>query len=116
MVNESKRTCAPEEGEVCLCPLGGVMEIISKRWALLIIGAIGNSKKLRYNDIMKKLGSISPKSLSDRLKELEMADLIRREAYPEIPPRVEYSLTDDGEELRKALMPLMQWIHSRAHA
>lgn len=109
MKNESKRT------ELCLCPLGGIMDIISKRWALQIISVIGNHKKLRYNEIMEKLGSISPKSLSDRLKELEEAGLIKRKAYAEIPPRVEYSLMKDGEELRKAMIPLMKWVHSRSH-
>jgi DNA-binding HxlR family transcriptional regulator len=115
MEKKGKGACAPGEGEICLCPLEGVMGVISKRWALLIIGAIGNYGKLRYGELMKKLGGISPKGLSDRLKELEGVGIIDRRAFPEIPPRVEYSLTRDGEELRKAMMPLMEWIHSRTH-
>ncbi len=110
MKKESKRKCSEE---ICLCPLEGIMEIISRRWALLIIGVIGRREKLRYNEIMKKLDSISPKSLSDRLKELEKAGLIKREAYAEIPPRVEYSLTKDGERLRRAIIPLMEWVSER---
>ncbi len=105
------RKCDPRGDEICLCPLEGVMEIISKRWAILIIGAIGNHKTLRYNEIMKLLGNISPKSLSDRLKELEKAGLIERKAFAEIPPRVEYTLTADGEDLRKAVIPLMEWVN-----
>jgi DNA-binding HxlR family transcriptional regulator len=107
------RKCDPESHEICLCPLEGVMEIISKRWAILIIGVIGNHKKLRYKEIMERLSSISPKSLSDRLKELGKAGLIERKAFPEIPPRVEYTLTKDGEELRMAVMPLMEWVNRR---
>jgi DNA-binding HxlR family transcriptional regulator len=91
------------------------MALISKRWALLILAAIGNHGKLRYGELMKKLGGISPKSLSDRLRELEREGIIERHAFAEIPPRVEYSLTKDGEELRKAMMPLMEWVHSRTH-
>jgi DNA-binding HxlR family transcriptional regulator len=68
---------------------------------------------LRYNEILVKLGSISPKSLADRLKDLERARLIKREAFAEIPPRVEYSLTKDGVELRNKMMPLMKWASSR---
>jgi DNA-binding HxlR family transcriptional regulator len=105
------RKCDDGDDEICLCPLEGIMEIISKRWALLIIGAIGNHKTLRYNEIMKILGNISPKSLSDRLKELEHSGLLERNAFAEIPPRVEYTLTEDGEELKKAVMPLMDWVN-----
>ncbi|MFQ5801066.1 MAG: winged helix-turn-helix transcriptional regulator, partial [Candidatus Hydrothermarchaeales archaeon] len=67
----------------------------------------------RYNKIMEKLEGISPKSLSDRLKELEAASLVKREAFAEIPPRVEYFLTQDGEELRDAIITLMNWVNSR---
>lgn len=97
----------------CICPLGGVMDIISKKWALLIINTIGNSKTIRYSEIRGILGDINSKVLTDRLKELEDSGMIKREAYAEIPPRVEYSLTKDGEELREAIMPLMKWVYSK---
>jgi len=97
----------------CICPLGGVMDIISKKWALLVINAIGNSQKIRYSEIRDTLGEINSKVLSDRLKELEEAGLIKREAYAEIPPRVEYSLTEDGKSLREAIVPLMRWVYSK---
>jgi len=58
---------------------------------------------------MEKLEGISPKSLTDRLRELERMDLVERTVFAEIPPRVEYSLTRDGSELRRVLMPLMEW-------
>ena len=89
------------------------MGILSKKWALLIISAIGNNQKLRYNEIEKKLGEISSKTLSDRLKELENASLIKKEIFAEVPPRVEYSLTKDGIELRHSIMPLMRWASLR---
>ena len=98
---------------MCLCPLEGIINTISKKWTLQIIAQIGNHKKLRYNEIKERLGGISPKSLADRLKELEREGLIKREAFLEIPPRVEYELTDDGETLRKSMMPLMEWASTR---
>ena len=58
---------------------------------------------------MKDLQGISAKTLADILKQLEISGLIKREAFAEIPPRVEYSLTKDGTELRSAIKPLMQW-------
>jgi len=102
-----------ESGEKCVCPLGEVMDVISKKWALLIINMIGNNQKVRYKEIMESLTGINSKTLSDRLKELEKYGLIKREAYAEIPPRVEYSLTNVGVELARAMLPLMQWANSR---
>ena len=112
MQKESKR-CTMYEDDICLCSIGGIMSIISKKWALLIISAIGNNQKLRYSELEKKLGEISPKTLADRLKELENASLVRRESFAEIPPRVEYSLTKEGLELKNAMMPLIEWVSSR---
>ncbi len=68
---------------------------------------------MRYNELEKKLDKISPKTLADRLKELENANIIKRESFAEIPPRVEYSLTKEGGELRDAVMPLIKWISHR---
>ncbi len=112
MQRESK-ICTTLEDDICLCSIEGIMGIMSKKWALLIISAIGNNQKLRYNELEKKLGEISPKTLADRLKELEIANIVKREAFAEIPPRVEYSLTKEGAELRNAIIPLMKWAASR---
>jgi len=81
---------------------------------LVIIGTISNYEKLRFNELLKNLNGISPKTLSDRLKELSGAGLINREFFPEIPPRVEYSLTQDGVDVRDAIMPLMEWAHKKS--
>jgi DNA-binding HxlR family transcriptional regulator len=114
-MSEESNGCITDIGETdfCLCPVTGVIETLSKKWALLIIGMIGNHEILRYNEIMKKLDGIGPKTLSDRLKELEKEGLIKREFFSEIPPRVEYSLTDDGMDLRNAILPLMKWVATR---
>jgi DNA-binding HxlR family transcriptional regulator len=100
------------ESNICICPLGSLIDLISKKWALLVINAIGNYETLRYNEIMKNLNGINPKSLSDRLKELESAGLIKKEVFAEVPPRSEYSLTKDGKDLRKAIIPLMNWVNT----
>lgn len=101
-----------ESVETLVCPLDEIMNIISKKWALLIINTIGNDQKVRYNKIMQQLKTINSKTLSDRLKELEKYGLIERKAYMEIPPRVEYSLTKKGRTLRKAILPLMEWTYN----
>ena len=81
------------------CPLKSILDAISKKWALLIINAIGYHERLRFNGLMDVLLDISPKTLSDTLKVLEAEGLIKRESFAEIPPRVEYTLTKDGLEL-----------------
>ena len=97
----------------CLCFVEGTINTISKKWALLIVNALGNHQTLRYSELMKELKSISPKSLADTLAELCKEGLVRKEAFAEIPPRVQYSLTEDGIYLRKAIDPLLQWALNR---
>lgn len=104
-----------EDEHICFCPLEGVIDVISKKWALLIVNAIGNNERLRFNTLMEELRGISPKTLSDTLKELKIEGIIKRESFAEIPPRVEYSLTQDGVELRKSIIPLLRWAATRTN-
>jgi len=98
---------------VCYCPLEGVIDVISKKWALLIINAIGNYGSLRFNRLLEELHGISPKSLADTLKQLQNEQLLQRKSFAEIPPRVEYSLTEDGQGLRAAVVPILKWAATR---
>jgi len=98
---------------VCLCPLEGVIDTIGKKWTLLVVNAIGNHGRLRFSQMMEELRGISPTTLSETLQELQREGLIGRESFAEIPPRVEYSLTKDGTQLRKAILPLLQWASTR---
>jgi DNA-binding HxlR family transcriptional regulator len=102
-----------ESDNPCFCPLESIMDVIGKKWAILIINAIGTYGKLRFNRLMEELHGISPKTLSDRLKELHAEGLIEREFFAEIPPRVEYWLTEDGVELRESIIPLLNWVVRR---
>jgi len=86
----------------CLCPARGIIDIVSKKWTVCIISLLEKEKPMRYNEIKNKIKEISPKSLSDHLKILEKEGLIVRKVYLEIPPRVEYSLTEEGDELKIA--------------
>jgi DNA-binding HxlR family transcriptional regulator len=102
-----------ECSHLCFCPIKGIIDIIGKKWSLLVINALRNQGKLRFNDLMKQLGGISPKTLADTLKQLQKEKLITRESFAEIPPRVEYSLSHDGMELGKAIIPLIKWAATR---
>ncbi len=108
-----RNECSEECSGACLYGLKSVLNTLGKKWALLVITTLGNHQRLRYNDLMKNIQGISPKTLSDLLKVLEKGKLITRESFNEIPPRVEYSLTPDGKELRRAIIPLLEWISKR---
>ncbi|KKN21480.1 hypothetical protein LCGC14_0925070 [marine sediment metagenome] len=94
------------------CPLCEIMNVISKKWALLIINAIGNTNSIRFGELKRVLIGINSKVLSDRLKDIEAVGIIRRKSFDEIPPHVEYSLTGNGKSFRKAMIPLMDWFYS----
>ena len=103
----------PHSDHLCLCPLEGIINIIAKKWAVLVISIVGHHEKIRFNEIMERLDGISPRTLSDVLKDLRQANLIHRESFSEIPPRVEYSLTEDGKNLCEAVQPLIRWALER---
>jgi len=98
-----------EEQVVCLCPIEGIIDIVAKKWALLVINELGNHGKLRFNELMKELRPITPKALTDILRDLQKEGLIEKKVYNEIPPKVEYYLTEEGKKLRKAIIPLLRW-------
>lgn len=104
---------AGDSNVACICPLEGVIDTISKKWSLLIIHVLGNRPRLRFSGLSKELPGISPKTLADTLAILQREGLVGREAFSEIPPRVEYYLTDDGRELWNAILPLLEWAMKR---
>jgi len=99
--------------QICFCPVRGVIDIISKKWALLIVNSLGNFGVQRFKDLLSRLKGISPKSLSDTLVRLGEEGLVSRESFNEIPPRVEYRLTEAGLEFREAILPLIRWAAQR---
>lgn len=102
-----------EAEHICFCPLEGVIDVISKKWALLIVNTLGNYGVLRFKDLENRLKGISPKTLSDTLTRLQSIGLVDRVAYSEIPPRVEYHLSEAGQGFREAALPLIRWAAER---
>ena len=101
-----------KEGEpccICPCPCEGLIEIIGKKWTLCVLAKLGNDGTLRFNQLAQGLSGISAKTLTDVLKDLQQSGLVKRQAFPEIPPRVEYHLTKEGRELTMLVAPLMIW-------
>ena len=86
-----------------------IFQMLSKKWTLLILSVLIPERKLRYSELASKLEGISPKTLTERLRELEKEGIIEREVFPEIPPKVEYYLTQKGCELAKSFTHVLNW-------
>ena len=97
----------------CPKPLESVSSYLSKKWTMSILITIDNFGILRFNDLLKRIEGATSKILSYRLKELEEERVIFRNAFNEVPPRVEYSLTKKGKKLTKALQPLINWAEGK---
>ena len=105
------RACIIREGdeEYCIYPLDDLMAVLGKKWTLFIIAVLGNNSRTRFNELLRQLKGISPRTLTDRLRELEELRLIERNVLAEVPLRVEYELTEEGKRMRKGLIPFLKW-------
>ena len=90
------------------CPVETTLMLISDRWKVLIIrDLLGGTK--RFGELKKSLGSISQKVLTANLRSMEEAGLLSRKVYAEVPPRVEYTLTETGFSLKPVLDAMVAW-------
>ena len=95
----------------CLCTTGFhyTLSLISGKYKMTILYTLMEFGVVRFNEMKRYIGGISYKTLSATLKELEADQLVHREEYPQIPPKVEYSLTERGKSLIPILDNLCQW-------
>lgn len=91
------------------CPLTFALNLISGKWRLPIIWALSKNGTMRYNELKRSVHGITSMMLTQSLKELESYGITSRKQFMEVPPRVEYSLTDDGKNLIPALKALANW-------
>ncbi len=85
-------------------------KLLGKRWSLLILKNLNGKESIRFNELKRAISGISSTVLADRLLELEREGLVTKKIYPEIPPRVEYSLTSRAKELGIVLSSLGNWV------
>ena len=83
---------------------------ITKVWTLPVIHALGLKEPARFNELKRRIEGISATSLAERLTELDRLGVVSRRVYPETPPRVEYSLTEKGNELKRVLEEFADWV------
>ena len=91
------------------CPVRCILSRIGDKWSVLVILLLGESKVMRFNEISRSLGDISQKMLTTTLRSLVSDGLVHRTIYPEVPPRVEYKLTELGESLLPHINQLSAW-------
>ncbi len=123
-INENPSTlkCNHEQNSSpCFIPAQRVLNLIGKKWSIQIINVLSNGNKVRYNNLREllqrgwKKNKISDATLSARLIELTEEGILIRDIHPEIPPKVEYSLSEKGEKLSEVLQPLIDWTIKVCH-
>ena len=94
--------------EMPACPVATTVQLIGSKWKLLILRNL-LARPWRFNELRKSLEGISQKVLTDSLRSMEEDSLVTRTVYPEVPPRVEYSLSPLGESMRPIIQAMEQW-------
>ena len=96
------------QDELPICPVATTVQIIGSKWKLLILRNL-MQRPWRFNELKKDLAGISQKVLTDSLRSMEADGIIDRTVYAEVPPRVEYALSEIGETLRPVIDAMAEW-------
>ncbi|WP_227979146.1 winged helix-turn-helix transcriptional regulator [Nocardia spumae] len=91
------------------CGIDAAMDVVAGKWKSLILWELQENGVRRFAELRRALVGVSEKMLVQQLREMEEDGLIHREVYPQVPPRVEYSMTEHGTSLNAALAPLAEW-------
>lgn len=95
--------------DVIDCPVRGVLDRFSDKWSILVLMILGERDKLRFNQLQKEIGDVSQKMLTVTLRTLEADGLVKRTIFAEVPPRVEYEITELGRSLVPLIDSLSDW-------
>jgi DNA-binding HxlR family transcriptional regulator len=98
-----------EEKQQEICPLTVTQNAIAGRWKILILWYLSKNEMIRFNELLRMLPGISKGILTRQLRELEEDELVHREVYKVVPPKVEYSLTDQGKKFIPVLEAMQVW-------
>lgn len=104
-MNKDKPSCLDTQS----FPFRYTLFVIGGKWKMLILYTIAEHQPIRYNELQRKIGKITYKTLSLQLKQLEADGLLTRVEYPQIPPKVEYSLSDKGQSIMPVLDAMCNW-------
>jgi len=98
------------------CPVRNVLNRFGDKWSILVLMILGEVDNMRFNKLHKTIGDISQKMLTVTLRSLEADGLVKRTIFPEIPPRVEYEITDRGNSLLVHIHKLSSWAEENMEA
>jgi DNA-binding HxlR family transcriptional regulator len=107
--NKIKNIFTPQEHLIGNCPIKDVMDRFGDKWSIYAILLLGQSEKMRFNELRNAIWGISQRMLTVTLRSLEGDGLLERTIYPEIPPRVEYKLTPLGRSLLIQMLQMAEW-------
>lgn len=105
VLTNSRKTAPYHE----ICPVRDVLDYVGDKWSMLIVLQLGIKSPLRFGELKTIIGGISQKMLTITLRQLEHDGFVQRVYFPEVPPRVEYSITPLGKSLMEALNLLVKW-------
>ncbi|GAB7181350.1 helix-turn-helix domain-containing protein [Kitasatospora sp. Ki12] len=114
-VSEQLREFPPPNVFDRMCPSRGVLEHVTSRWGVLVLGAL-HERGYRFSELRRQVSGVSEKMLAQTLQTLERDGFVLREAHPVIPPRVDYSLTPLGREAAELVAALARWSERRVPA
>lgn len=106
---EYRNDALPTRDSLPLCPVETCVSLVGSKWRLLIMRDLLLNKSMRFKELQRSLGSVSQKVLTTNLRDMEDSGLVVRRVYAEVPPRVEYSLTEIGESLRPIMDAMWKW-------
>ena len=98
-----------EKGNIQETSFGYTLSVVGGKWKMLILYLLSENQTVCFNDMKRRIETITFKTLSSQLEELEADGMVRRKEYPQIPPKVEYSLTHKAETLLPVLEQLCEW-------
>ena len=96
--------------------MSDVLNRIGDKWSVMVVGMLGRNGTLRFNELKRMINGVSQRMLTLTLRNLERDGLVTRTIYPEVPPRVEYSLTELGKTLQEPISALWDWSAENHHA
>jgi DNA-binding HxlR family transcriptional regulator len=92
-----------------MCPVKDILHTVADKWSVMVMATLGHHKMMRFNEIRNAIPGISQKMLTVTLRDMESFGLITRKIYPQIPPKVEYTITPMGEEYLRHLVVMLDW-------
>ena len=106
---EYKNETSRKRADLPACPVETCVQLIGSKWRLLIMRDLLMNESMRFGQLQRSVGKVSQKVLTSNLRDMEESGLVVRRVYPEVPPRVEYSLTETGKSLKPIIDAMWDW-------